>query len=210
MNRAVKFLMVSDIMVLTSFGLIEPILAIFFKENLVGGTIFMAGLASTVFLLVKSLVQLPFSKYVDSHNYGTRLKWLIFGSFLIAIVPFIYIFADHIYVIFFAQAIHGMGSGLAYPTWLGLWSTHLDKKKETFEWSLYSTLTGLGTAATAVIGAALAQYIGFSFTFLLVGIISLIGCLVLFELDRRKNKLEVIFGSNYHKKRKLVNGKYKT
>jgi len=119
-------------------------------------------------------------------------------------VPFIYIFSKHIYLIFLAQVVYGLGSGLAYPTWLGLWSTHLDKKKESFEWSLYSTMTGLGTALTAAIGAALAQFVGFNFTFLFVGVLSLIGCMMLFEIDRRKNKLEVLFASNYNKKRKLV------
>ena len=203
MNRVIKFLMISDILILTSFGLIEPILAIFFKEDLIGGSILMAGIAGTIFLLIKSLVQLPFSKYVDSSSYRKRLRWLIFGSFLIAIVPFIYIFSKHIYFIFLAQIIHGFGSGLAYPTWLGLWSTHLDKKKESFEWSLYSTLTGLGAAATAAIGAALSQFIGFNFTFVIIGVVSLLGCLMLFELDRRKNKLEIVLGINYHKKKKV-------
>ncbi|VVB61394.1 Major Facilitator Superfamily protein [uncultured archaeon] len=192
MNRVIKFLMISDILFFTSFGLIEPILAIFFKDDLVGGTILMAGLASTIYLLVKCIIQLPFSKYVDSHNYQTRLKWLLIGSFLVSVVPFIYIFAKDIYVIFFAQVIYGIGSGLAYPTWLGLWSTHLDKRKESFEWSLYSTLAGLGTAATAAIGAALSEFAGFKFTFIFVGILSFIGCLALLELDRRKNKIELI------------------
>lgn len=204
MNRVIKFLMFSDILVLTSFGLVEPILAIFFKEDLIGGTIFTAGIAGTIFLLVKSSIQLPFSKFVDSHSYKTRLRWLIVGSFLVSIVPFIYMASKHIYTIFLAQVIYGLGSGLAYPTWLGLWSTHLDRKKESFEWSLYSTMTGLGTALTAAIGAAIAQYAGFNFTFFFVGILSLLGCIMLFEIDRRKNKLEVIFAKNYHKRRKLV------
>ncbi len=201
MNRVIKFLMISDILLLTSFGLVEPILAIFFKEDLIGGSILMAGLAGTIFLLVKSVIQLPFSKYVDSHNYGERLKWLIIGTFLISIVPFIYIFSKHIYWIFFAQVIHGLGSGLAYPTWLGLWSTHLDRKKESFEWSLYSTMAGLGTAVTAALGAILAQFLGFNITFFFVGILSFMGCAVLFEIDRRKNKLGVLFLSNSRKKK---------
>ena len=146
----------------------------------------------------------PFSKYVDSHSFQERIRWLIIGSFFIVLVPFIYIFAKHIYTIFFAQIVFGIGSGLAYPTWLGLWSTHLDKRKESFEWSLYSTLIGLGTALTAAIGAASAQFIGFNFTFAIVGAISFIGFLMLFELDRRRDKLEIILGKDYHKKRKLV------
>lgn len=201
-NKTIKLLMFSDIFVLTGLGLIEPILAIFIKENLIGGTIFIAGIASTIFIVTKSIVQLPFSKYVDSHK--DKIKWLIIGTFLISLVPFIYIFAKDIKLIFLAQIIHGIGSGLAYPTWLGLWSTHLDKKHESFEWSLYSTLTGIGTALTAAVGAAIAQFIGFAYTFALVGIMSLIGCLILFGLEKKKSKLKKPNIYHYHKKRKLI------
>src|SRR3989338_5282757 len=109
MNKTIKFLMISDIFVVTGFGLIEPILAIFVKENLVGVTIFAAGFASTLFLVTKCLVQLPFSKYVDSHD--DKVKWLVVGAFFIALVPFIYIFAKHIYFIYLAQIVYGLGSG---------------------------------------------------------------------------------------------------
>jgi MFS family permease len=190
MNKVIKFLMISDFLILTSFGLIAPILSIFFKDDLIGGTILNAGLASTIFFLTKSSVQLPFSKYIDAHNSRIRLNWLIFGSLLISIIPFLYIFATHIYFIFFVQIIYGIGSGLAFSAWLGLWSTHLDKKKESFEWSLYSTLTGIGTALTAALGAALAQYIGFVYTFIIVGMSSFIGCFVLFRLSSWRDELE--------------------
>ncbi|MBS3135234.1 MFS transporter [Candidatus Woesearchaeota archaeon] len=197
MNRTIKLLIISDIFVITGFGLIGPILAIFIKENMIGGTIFAAGLASTLFLITKSIVQLPFSKYVDSHD--DKVKWLMIGTFLIGMVPFIYIFARSISFIYVAQVIYGIGSGLAFPTWLGLWTSHLDKKHESFEWSLYSTLTGLGTAVTASIGAVIAQYIGFIYTFALVGIMSLIGCFILFGLEKKKDKLDRINISHYHK-----------
>jgi len=186
MNRTIKLLMLSDIFVLTGFGLIDPILAIFINDNLIGGTIFSAGLASMIFLLTKSIVQLPFSRHIDKTE--NKTKWLILGTLFIAIVPFIYIFSSGIKMIYLAQLIHGVGSGLAYPAWLGLWSINLDRKQESYEWSLYSTLTGLGTAATAAVGAALAQFIGFTFTFALVGVMSLFGCFVLLWLNKKKNK----------------------
>jgi DHA1 family quinolone resistance protein-like MFS transporter len=201
--------MISDLLILTSFGLIEPILAVYFKEDLVGGNLLMAGLAGSIFLIVKSMLQLPFSKYVDGFKYHARVRWLIVGSFLMACVPFIYIFAEHIVVVFIAQVVYGIGSGLAYPTWLGLWSTHLDKKKESFEWSLYSTVSGGGTALSALIGAAMSQYLGFSFTFIFVGVLSMLGCLILFDLDRPNHKSSVLQLMNYHKKRKLVDGNSK-
>ena len=114
MNNTIKLLMISDIFVITGFGLIEPILAIFIRENIVGGTIFAAGVASTLFLITKSIVQLPFSRYVDSHK--DKMRWLIIGTLLISLVPFIYIFVNHIKYVYLAQILYGIGSGLAYPT----------------------------------------------------------------------------------------------
>jgi len=192
MNKTIKLLMLSDIFVLTGFGLIDPILAIFIKDNLIGGTIFSAGLASMIFFLTKSIIQLPFSRHIDKTENKTR--WLILGTLLITLVPFIYIFSSGIKMIYLAQLIHGIGSGLAYPTWLGLWSINLDRKQESFEWSLYSTLTGVGIATTAAVGGALAQFIGFKFTFALVGFMSLVGCLILLWLNEnnKKNSLSLL------------------
>ena len=101
-----------------------------------------------------------------------------------------------------AQVLYGLGAALAYPTWLGLWSTHLDKKHESFEWGIYSTVTGLVAAGTASIGAAIAQYIGFSYTFIFVGTMALFGVLILFLLEKN-HKVEKIKSIHHHKKTKL-------
>lgn len=208
MNKTLKMLLFSDIFVTTGFGLFEPILAIFIKENLVGGTIFAAGVASTLFLVTKCLVQLPFARYVDKHD--DKVKWLLVGMLLISTVPFIYVFAHTIAYIYLAQIIYGLGAALAYPTWLGLWSINLEKHKESFQWSLYSTLTGLGTAATAAIGGAISEFVGFRVTFIMVGIMSLLGCSVLLLLERKKEKDDFLKRTEktYHKRRKLVYQKY--
>ena len=186
MNRILKLLMLSDIFLITGFGLMDPILAIFIKENLIGGTIATAGIASTVFLITKSLVQLPFSIYVDKTK--NKTKWLILGTLLVSTVPFFFIFAKSISFIFLAQIIHGVGSGLAFPTWLGLWSINLDKNRESFEWSVYSTSVSIGYAISAAIGAITAQFFGFVYTFTLVGILSIIGGLILFFLEKKSRQ----------------------
>jgi len=201
MNRTIKLLMFSDIFIFTGFGLIDPILAIYIKENLIGGTIFAAGLASMLFLITKCVIQLPFSKYVDKHD--DKVKWMILGTFLVATVPIIYLFSKSITTVYIAQIIHGVGSGLAFPTWLGLWSVNLDRKHESFEWSLYSTLTGLGTAASAAIGASIASVFGFQYTFMLVSIMTVIGGSLLFALERRsefkKRKIKAIHLHRRHR-----------
>lgn len=195
MNRTIKLLLISDVFAITGFGLIEPILAIFIKDNLVGGTIFAAGLASGVYLIVKSVIQLPFSHYVDKH--GHKIRWLIIGSLINLVVPFLYIYADHVNYIYAAQVLLGIGGGLAYPCWLGLWSVNLDKNHESFEWSLYSTLTSLGTALAGIGGAVIAEFVGFKVTFILVGVLAMFGYSLLFllqkESDTKKNNLIIPF-----------------
>ena len=80
MNRTVKLLMISDIFVISGFGLITPIMAVFINDKIIGGTVFTAGIASAVFMVTKGIIQLPFSSYVDSHNDKDGLKWLITGT----------------------------------------------------------------------------------------------------------------------------------
>lgn len=184
MNRTMKLLLLSDIFVLTGFGLIQPILAIYINDGgVTGGTMLTAGMASALFMLTKSLVQLPFGHYVDSH--AGKERWLILGTLLMASVPIIYLSANSIYHIYLAELIYGLGSGLAYPTWLGLWSVNLDQGRESFQWSIYHTSTGMGTAATGAAGAAVASQVGFSTTFMLAGLLCIVGCLVLLVLERK-------------------------
>lgn len=204
MNRTIKLLMIADVFTVTGFGLVDPILGIYIKENLVGGTIFAAGFASMLFLVTKCLVQLPFSRYVDRHDH--KVRWLWRGSALVAMVPFLYLIATDVKVFYAASIIMGIGSGLVYPTWLGLFSTHLDRKHESFEWSLYSTMTGLGTAASAAIGAGIAQFFGFQLTFVFVSLLSLFGVGILFTLEKKKESSRKIPLDHYHRKRKGADG----
>ncbi|HPC89441.1 MAG TPA: MFS transporter [Methanothrix sp.] len=187
MNRTMRLLLLSDIFVLTGFGLIQPILAIYINDGgVTGGTMLTAGMASALFLLTKSLVQLPFGHYVDGQP--GKARWLMVGTLLMAAVPMIYLSASSIYHIYLAELVYGVGSGLAYPTWLGLWSVNLEPGRESFQWSVYHTTTGLGTAATGAAGAAVASHVGFNATFLLAGLLCMAGCLALLVLERREGR----------------------
>ena len=184
MKQATLLLIISDIFVLTGFGLVQPILAIYIKDDLVGGTIFAAGLASMLFIITKSVVQMPLSRIVDKHQRIFRRKILIIGTFVLAIVPFIYIFTNHVNFMYLAQIVEGLGSGLAYPAWVGIWSRSSDINQRSFDWSLYSTLTGIGTGIAALTGAGIAQFFGFTYAFLVVEAMTLFGCVILFKLEK--------------------------
>ncbi len=184
MNRTAKLLMLSDILVLTGLGLIQPILAIFINDGVDGGSVLSAGLASTLFLVTKSLVQLPFGMYIDKVK--NKSRWLLVGTSIVSCVPVMYVFIDNIHQVYIAEIINGIGSGLAYPAWVALWSANVEKGNEGFEWSLYSTSTGLGTAFTAAIGAAIASMLGFTATFVFTSLMCLFGAGIILMLDREE------------------------
>lgn len=182
MNKTLKLLIVSDIFVFSGFGLISPILAIFIKDNLVGGTILAAGIASAIFLITHSLLQIFFA-YV--FNPKDRIWMLILGTALIALVPFGYIFAEHIYLLYAIQFVYGLGAAFAYPSWSSLFTSNLEKGKRGFQWSVYSSSVGVGTAITAAAGAWLAEATSFHIVFILTGILSIVGLLILFKLEKK-------------------------
>lgn len=111
----------------------QPILSIFIKDNLVDGTIFAAGIAVMLFMLTKSLVQLPLYRIVDKRKRGFRIKIVIIGTFVVSLVPFIYILSTKVIYIYLAQIIYGLGSGLAFPSWMGLWTKNSAINRKTYD-----------------------------------------------------------------------------
>ena len=187
MDKKLLLLILSDVLILSSFGLLAPIFAIFIIGNIEGGSIVAAGLATTIFLVVKCTVQLPLSKYfVDKEKHKTRS--LLIGTFLIITVPFIYIFATHVNTIYIAQAVYGLGAALAYPAWFSLFTAYIDKKHKGFEYTLWSTGVGIGSAIAAFFGAKIAELLGFKTLFFFVGVIAFLGFLLLIVLDRIEMK----------------------
>ena len=175
-------LVLSDILILSSFGLIAPIFAIFLI-GIEGGTILTAGMATGIFLIVRSTAQFPLSRFlIDKHRHKTRL--LLIGTSLIVLVPFIYILAKNVYVIFIAQAVYGLGTAFAYPSWFSLFTMYMDKRHRGFEYSFWSAGIGIGGAIAAFFGASIAESFGFISLFFVVGSIALMGFFILIFLDR--------------------------
>jgi MFS family permease len=185
MDKTLKTLALSDLFIVGGFGLLSPIFAIFIKDNLIGGTIFFAGLATTIFLVTRSILQL-----LLSYNFQPRDRlWLLrLGIAIIAIVPFIYIFSVKVWHVFLAQFIYAVGASCAYPAWYSLFNSHSDKGKKGFQWAVYNSTICLGTALTAFIGAWIAQKTNFDIVFLLTGIMAAIGFLILLLLDKSSLK----------------------
>lgn len=175
-NRVIQFLTYSDILMLSGWGLVSPILAVFFTEQIIGGSVVVAGLATAVFFTAKSIFQIPVARWIDLKRGERDDFWMmVVGSLAISAAAFLFIFARYPWHVYIIQIAHGFGAALSYPSWLAIFTRHVDKKEEALEWSLYYTATDLGAALTAGLGGLLASYFGYKNLFVVVGLTSLVG-----------------------------------
>lgn len=187
MNKVLKILLFSDFLIVSGFGFLAPIFAIFLKEQIIGGSLIAIGIAETVYLLTKSILQLFISKYTDWEKGNIReLHTLIIGSVFFIITPILYIFSTHIYHIYIAQFILGIGAALSYPGWMTLFTRFTDRNKEGYEWSIYDTSVSLGAALTAILGAVIANIFSFNTLFIIISLFSLVGTILLGLLFKKE------------------------
>jgi len=180
-NKILKVLVASDIIIFSGFGLMSPIFAVFVTEQVVGGTLITVGIAEAIYLASKSLLQIPIGIKIDETK-GQKIDfWLAFiGSLLSALAILLYTQATlpvHIYLI---ELVFGIAGAMAYPAWMGLFSRNLEAGRESSIWGLHSTTTELSSAGAAAVGGFLAEKLGFNYLFLTAGTIALLGSLVLF------------------------------
>lgn len=178
-NKVVKILVFSDLILLFGWGLITPILAIFIVESIKGGDARVAGIAVGIYWVLKSLIQLPIGRYLDK-NHGEKddFYFLILGMLLASFVPFGFIFASLPWHMYSLQVIHAIGMAAALPAWCGIFTRHIDKGKEAQSWALDSSALGIGTGIAGIIGGTVAKIFGFTPLFIGVGVFGIISALL--------------------------------
>jgi MFS family permease len=185
-NIVIRFLTISDVIIISSFGLISPIFAVFVTDSIKNGSVEVAGLAAAIFLLSKSLFQIPFAALIDKIKGEKDDFWaLIIGSILFSLIPLFYLVISTPLHLYLVQFIYGIATAIAVPPWYAIFTRHIDKNYEGIEWGIYQTFVDLGSAGTAAIGGLLAYRFGFESLFITVSIVSIIG--TLFILGIRKN-----------------------
>ena len=173
MNKVIKFLIYSDLVFLSGFGLIAPIFAVFITGKDIGGSLTAVGIASACYWIPKCLVQLPVSRSLD-RNPGEKDDYnsTLWGTFAICFIPLLYLLCRHPWHLYLVEGLHGVAAAFAFPGWIAIFTRHVDRNREAFEWSLYSTCVGLGTGVSAAVGGLLAEKFGFFALFALVSLIS--------------------------------------
>lgn len=185
-NKIIKVLILSDMSLLSGLGFIVPIFAIYLTERIDGGNIEVAGYAAAVYLIVRSLVVIPFGKYLDK-NHGEKddLWFVAIGCLLGAVSVFGYIFSYLPWHIYLLQAIYAIGMGMNIPGYTAMFTRHIDRGSEAFDWSVRSCLTGVGAGIAGALGGIIANRFGFNALFIGVGIILLVSALFPFLIYKK-------------------------
>lgn len=184
-NPVIKTLIISDILVLSGFGLIAPIFAVYITDSIQNGTVEVVGIAAMIFLLTRSLGQIPAGYIIDKlRGEKDDYEALLWGSIITSMVPLLYIFVKEPWQLYLVQFIYGFSQALTYPSWYAIFTRHIDHNREGLEWGVYNTLIDLGGAAVAGLGGYIAYSFGFAPLFLIVTVMSFIGSLWLINLKK--------------------------
>lgn len=196
-NHVIRTLVLSDFFVNAGFSVFAPIFAIFVTKQISGGTLEVVGFAAAIVQIAKISLEVPIARFLDkNHGEYDDFYSLILGSVLIAVVPFMYLIATEVKHLYFISALYGAGIAFIVPPWYAIFSRHLDKLNESFEWSLDSVAIGIAGAGAAAVGGMLAQKFGFNFVFAIGGIFAIFGGLnqirIFKDLRKKVGKGEVL------------------
>lgn len=187
MNKVLRTLVVSDLFILSSFGLIQPIFAVFLLKNIATTTITSVGVAITIQIFTKAVLQIFIARWTDEERGNCReLYTLLAGSLIISLVPLGYILAHSISHIYLVQIIYGIGQALSYPSWRVIFTRYLSQERTGLEWGIYDTITSFGVALAATLGAYFAEQYSFTHLFIFVAIMSLVGTMFIAHIFQQE------------------------
>ena len=197
-NKVIKYLILSDFVFWSGWGLIAPIFAVFIMEKIQGGSLAVVGLASGIYWVLKSLLRIPISVLLDSRKGEEDDFWfLFFGLVLSSLVPFGFLMAKYPFHIYLLQSLQAFGIAMCLSGWTAIFTRHIDQGKEATEWGLDATFVGLGIGISGILGGLIANSFGYQTVFVLVGILGLLSAFLLLGILRlispRSLKKGIIF-----------------
>ena len=176
-NKIIKILITSDFFLNLGWGLLGPIFAIFIVQNIavenVSEAARVAGFASLSYWAVKSCLQIPIGHYLDK-NHGERddFWFMVIGTFIAGFIPLGYLMSSYPWHIYVLQIIYAIGMSMVFPSWLAIFTRHIDKGKEALEWGMESTFLGAGAGIAGGVGGVVASVFGFNLVFIIVSFLT--------------------------------------
>ena len=183
-NSAIKILLIFIFMFNLAASMYVPIVSIYITGHIPGATLTVLGISLAVYSIVKSVFQVPIAKRLDSIK-GEKDDFYIMltGIFLAIIYSLGFVFIETVTHIYILQVIVGIADACIMAAFYAIFSHHIDKDSQGFEWSLFSVggLT-ISAAIGGVIGGYLANEFGFNSVFILSACFNGLAALILLLL----------------------------
>lgn len=184
-NKIVKFLLLSDLIFWSGWGLISPIFAIFVVERIQGGDGFVVGISTAIYAAISSFLRVPMGLFLDNQpSEKTDHLFATAGLVIVSCVSFCFLFASVPWHVYILQAIQAVGMSMNLSGWSAMFTRHIDKGREATEWGISATSVGIGAAVSAIVGGWIVTHYGFKSIFILVGILGLIGAATLWAVRK--------------------------
>ena len=192
MHPVVRTLLINNILSLTGWAFISPIFAIYVVQNVKGGSIKAVGICYFTYWIIKGLLQLFISNYLDRvEGEADDYMTLVLGQFLNMLVPIALLFSKTTGELYLIYCILGIADALYVPPWNAIFTRYINPKRVSFEWTLNSTGFNFGSAIAILIGSSLALIFGFPLIFFFVALSQGISLVILLSMKRyflRKKK----------------------
>ena len=183
-NKIVKVLIVSDFFLNLGWGLLSPVFAIFILKDITMQDPLraaeVAGFAALFYWITKSFLTIPMGYILDKKRGEKDDFWvMVIGELIMVLVPLGYLLANAPWHIYLLQILYGSATAMAFPSWLAIFTRHIDKGKEAFEWGIESTSIGMGAGIAGGLGGIIAGSLGFGVLFIITSVLNLVGAVFL-------------------------------
>ncbi len=182
-NAVIRYLIISDVLIVGAASMLGPVFALFIAKDIQGGNEIVAGIAAAIYLITKSIFQIPIASLIDRiRGEKDDYTFMIVFSVIMSFIPLLYLVIDQPWQLYLVQLLMGIFTAMTFPSFMAIFTRHIDRKKEATEWGVYFTLTDFSSAGLAAIGGVIAGTLGFPTLIMAVVAISVIGALLLIPI----------------------------
>ena len=183
LNQVILIIIFALFIITIAASLNVPFFAIFVLQD-IGAAAAAVGFASAIYWAAKSILQLPIARYLDK-NHGEIDDYysLIIGISITTCGVFLFYLAGELWHIFAIQFLIAVGDAFAVPPLYAIFTRHIDRGSEGFEWTLQSSFSlGAGSAIGGTLSGILVGLVGIRSLYLINGTLMLVGLVILLFL----------------------------
>ena len=183
-NMAIKTLLIFVFLFNLAAGLYMPIIAIYITEHVIGATLTVLGISIAIYSIVKSIFQIPIAKRLDAKKGERDDFYVLLTGILLAILYSLgFLIIKNVSHLYMLQVLTGISDACIMASFFAIFSHHIDKDSQGFEWSLFSVGgQTLSAAVGGILGGYMSFHYGFSSVFILAASFNIIAALILILL----------------------------